>query len=314
MKDDANEATNLSLEEDLNTLFTQRTVSKSAGEANKEYERGDPFDFFSKPVERQQSADPTNADAAQTTKGKKLRVAWGSIFVDRRPHVCSDIWHEDTHIIYYETVICRALILAIAAFISAVGASWLVNVSWLPRPGTFSFWEHIGYWLAVEINNHFNLLYQEAARTYLHYIDTLNQTNSSYIIGFRQFLGLVAGLSAGVFGAWKAIKNPVRIYENPRKEAAFVTEDRNGNMVLHINRLEVRPGTYGVKPFPTQHGGSTRQRDTFRDTAGNRATVVTDEKGTQVIADDGTVVNSYGDDHHDEACAQLIRDGWRHVG
>lgn len=56
------------------------------------------------------------------------------------------------------------------------------------------------------------------------------------------------------------------------------------------------------------------RRDTFESSAGTRVTVVTDENGTQVIADDGTVVTSYGEDRHDDACAQLIRDGWRHVG
>jgi hypothetical protein len=52
------------------------------------------------------------------------------------------------------------------------------------------------------------------------------------------------------------------------------------------------------------------RRTVLEKNGAQQITVVTDGQGTQVIDENGSVLTTYGDDRHDEAVANYVRQGW----
>lgn len=52
------------------------------------------------------------------------------------------------------------------------------------------------------------------------------------------------------------------------------------------------------------------RRTVLKKNGAQQITVTTDDQGTQVTDENGSVLVTYGDDRHDEAVANYVRQGW----
>ncbi|SAL79867.1 Type IV secretory pathway VirD4 components-like protein [Caballeronia peredens] len=175
-------------------------------------------------------------------KKDKKQIVWRSIFAKQ-----TSLIDGSKYILHYETVLFRALAYSVPAFVGAVGASWLINVSWLPRPPGSDFIGHIGYWAAMAINKlTFHWAFAEETHKYMSYLGILNETNSSYIIGFRQFLGQAAAIPAAVYGAWQAIQNPRPASQeiHTRGTRLFENEEAERMLAPHLQEEIERSGSF----------------------------------------------------------------------